>query len=180
MNACTAVVKQQTYSLSSTWRSSSLIFLFILCISIFYHFQSIDFKANTILTSFFFPGVTENTYRKCNPLTGLKQYTVELDGALYPHNVPSYFNTSLDFNCLNKSSETKKILLWNSFFGSIDHRYGLGKVEPFVRHKCPVTNCELLNDKARLNETDLVLVHMADKIAKLPKEWPVGQRRLYV
>jgi hypothetical protein len=117
---------------------------------------------------------------KCNPLRPVKQYTVKFDGFFYPQYVPSYFNVSLNFNCLNRGSQ-KRILLWNAFFNDLDLRYGLGKKTPFVKHKCPVTNCEVTNDKKRLSEADLVVVHIGDQFSPIPKEpRPLDQRWVYV
>jgi hypothetical protein len=114
---------------------------------------------------------------KCKPIYSKnKQYTVKLEGISYPQYVPIYFNKSINFKCLNQSSVTKKILLWNTFFGSQDYSYGLGKLQPFIKNNCPVTNCELMNDRARVGESDLVIVHMRDSITNLPTSRPPNQR----
>jgi hypothetical protein len=122
---------------------------------------------------------TASHEKKCNPLTSLKQYTVKIDGLTYPQYLPSYFNVSLNFNCLNKSRAMKKIMLWNGFFGHDDFYFGLGKVNPFVKNKCPVTNCEIFNDKRLLNEADLVVVHMRDHIPDIPEERSLLQRWVF-
>ncbi len=113
----------------------------------------------------------QNLLENCKPVYAQnKQYTVKFDGIVYPQYVPVYSNKSINFKCLNKSSVTKKILLWNTFFGNRDYSYGLGKVKPFVNHNCLVTNCELTDNKSELAESDLVIVHMRDLISNLPTE----------
>lgn len=42
-----------------------------------------------------------------------QQYYVVIDGVRYPKLVPSFFNRSIDFNCLNANTPLKTILLWN-------------------------------------------------------------------
>jgi hypothetical protein len=116
---------------------------------------------------------------KCNPISGHLN-TIELDGVRYPQYVPSYFNTSLNFDCLNKSSAIKKILFWNTFWGNLGFQYGLGVVTPFVKHNCPVSNCELLIDKTRISEADLVIVHMLDEFSPIPQQRPPHQRWVYI
>lgn len=45
---------------------------------------------------------------------------------------------------------------------------GLGRVKPFEKRGCPVTNCELTSDRSLLSQADLVLVHMFDRLDRLP------------
>ncbi len=109
----------------------------------------------------------------CEPiLSEVKPFQVEIDGQYYPKSVQLYLNETINFDCLNKSKTIKKILLWNTFFGDRSFTYTLGTYEPFKKHNCPVTSCELLNNKTRLNESDYVLVHVSDLI--IP-----GYRRLH-
>jgi len=119
---------------------------------------------------------------KCNPfLTKYEKYQYELDGEIYPKSIFLSQNKSLDFDCLNdKTTSPKLILYWNGFFGHADFSYGLGKEEPFLKKKCPVTNCETTNDKSRLGEADLVLVHMRDGVEAIPSQRPVNQRWVFV
>ena len=113
----------------------------------------------------------------CEPLLSIdKQHRVELNGEMYPQFVTPYNNQSINFNCLNKNNKTKLILLWNSFMGRPDYYYGLGKIKPFSDNDCPVTNCELTNDKTKLNDADLVVVHMLEKIDPPPRQRPTAQR----
>lgn len=60
------------------------------------------------------------------------------------------------------------ILAWNKFYGETNFGYGLGRVQPFINHNCPVTNCELTMDKSRLEEADYVIVHMSDRFDHIP------------
>jgi hypothetical protein len=113
---------------------------------------------------------------KCEPIYRDKtQYQVEIDGEIYPKYVPNYFNQSLNFICLN-SGRMKKILLWTTYFGSPHFYFGLGKRDPFVVNECPVTNCELTNDRSVVNQSNLVIVHMMDNVAELPRTRPANQR----
>ena len=40
----------------------------------------------------------------------------------------------------------KKILYFTSYFGMHDWRFGFGN-QPFLEHKCPVTNCYITNKR---------------------------------
>jgi hypothetical protein len=104
-----------------------------------------------------------------------------LDGEIYPKSVFLSQKKSINFDCLNTNKTSLKLILyWNGFFDNADFSYGLGKKEPFLNNKCPVTNCETTNDKSRLAEADLVLVHMRDKIDKIPSLRPPNQRWVFV
>jgi hypothetical protein len=89
-----------------------------------------------------------NNLRECQPfLANVSQYQVQLDGRVYPQISQLHLSQTINFECLNRSRNTKKILLWNGFFGDNSFGYGLGQVVPFVKNSCPVTSCEILNDK---------------------------------
>ncbi len=120
---------------------------------------------------------TADLSNKCDPVyqEQKNQYQVEIDGEMYPKYVPNYLNWSLNFKCLN-SGRMKTILLWNTYFGSPYYYFGLGQRAPFVYNKCPVTSCELTNDKSRINNSHLVVVHLIDKVTELPKTRPANQR----
>jgi hypothetical protein len=91
----------------------------------------------------------------------VQQYRVTIDGVEYPRYVPLLHNKSLDFGCMRKiNSKPKLILFWTTYFADEKWWYGLGKTEPFARHRCPVDNCELTSNKSRLNESDFVVFHM--------------------
>jgi hypothetical protein len=42
-----------------------------------------------------------------------RQYYAIINGERYPKRVPSFFNSSIDFDCLNSNSDVKVILVWN-------------------------------------------------------------------
>lgn len=120
---------------------------------------------------------------KCNPILNKSgQYYAIIDGHFYPRHVPLFQNRSLNFSCLNQG-KTKKILLWNNFFHQKDWWLTLGAKTPFSRQFCPVTNCELLADKSRINESDLILLHVHKKVDdydQLQKRLVKKERWVYV
>ncbi|XP_013393546.1 alpha-(1,3)-fucosyltransferase C-like [Lingula anatina] len=60
----------------------------------------------------------------------------------------------------NKHTKSDKIiLLWNSFWDMPGWGIGLGG-EPFQRLRCPVKNCQISEDRSRLNESDAILFHI--------------------
>lgn len=107
-------------------------------------------------------------------------YSVVLNNQTYPKYLNLYKNKSVNFECLSQDNDMKVILFWNAFFGQSDYYYGLGKIEPFVRNKCPITNCELTNDKSRLNESHYVITHMRDNLGNLPKKRPQFQKWIFM
>jgi hypothetical protein len=106
-----------------------------------------------------------------------KQYSHKFDGIAYPQYLYLSQNYSINFDCLNNSSPMKLILAWTKFYGTENFGYGLGKVQPFVEHNCPVTNCELTRDKNRVNESDFVLVWLTDSIEKEIPVYRPGKQR---
>jgi hypothetical protein len=112
--------------------------------------------------------------------TNDRQYKIKLDGKMYPKYVANYFNRSINFECLNKNPKKKVILFWNPFFGNQDYGFGLGEREPFEKNNCPVTNCETTNDKSRIGEADLVIVHMRDHVPTPPNNRPQNQRWVFL
>ena len=56
--------------------------------------------------------------------------------------------------------------------------YGVKK--PFEEIGCPVTNCELMYDKSRVQESSLVLFHLRNKIEHFPQERSFNQRWIHV
>lgn len=65
----------------------------------------------------------------------------------------------------------KKILLWNNFGPWKDYKYGLGVENPFALHKCPVTKCEMTNDRKELLNSDLVIIHMRGSYSVMPQRF---------
>lgn len=111
-----------------------------------------------------------------------KQFYVNISGVKYPKFVPLYENRSLDFKCLNSSNTKKTILLWTKFKGLplplID--YKTGYVKPFESFNCPVTNCELTYDRNKLNQSDLVLFHLRNRIDYFPTRTRPNQRFVHI
>lgn len=118
---------------------------------------------------------------ECEPIDKMyQQYKVDIDGVTYPKSIPLFLNKSINFECLNKSSNIKKILLWNPFFADEGYSYGTGKQTPFIKKNCPVTACELISNKSRINEADFVIVHMRNSISQFPSTRPVNQRWIFM
>ena len=153
--------------LKETLSKLLLIFAFT---SVFY--QSVIYNIQPKL-----PKLNEDTNSKaddnqCEPiLKDAKQFYVNIDGEIYPKLVPSYSNKSINFDCLNRKKEVKKILLWNDFGPWADFKYGLGRVKPFKDRKCPVYNCEMTRNKSELNSSDLVIVHMRGNFKNMPTRY---------
>lgn len=106
-----------------------------------------------------------------------KQFTVKIDGVKYPQLLPLRDNSTIDFNCINKGRKTRLILLWTPFYDRDDFYFGIGKYEPFKKHRCPAFNCEVTKDKSRLKESDIVVVSFQNKIDPIPdlKDYPNQQ-----
>jgi hypothetical protein len=121
--------------------------------------------------------------RKCAAIKSFNHFKVVIDGVEYPKRIPLYHNKSINFEYLNNltfSSNTKTILMWNEFKGLplIDHVFG--KSEVFGRLRCPVTSCELTNDRSRINHSDLVLFHLRKPIDSFPQYRLANQRWVHV
>jgi hypothetical protein len=79
---------------------------------------------------------TANQSAKCSPVnTSYRPYQVTLDGVTYPTQLQFHMNRSLNFDCLNSSSDIKTILFWNKFFGFEGYMYGKGRRSPFLANK---------------------------------------------
>jgi len=110
----------------------------------------------------------ESNKNKCNPfITNNNKFSIKIDNQIYPQS--KRLIETVNLTCLNnniKTTKTKTILLWNPFFSSNDYYFGLGKITPFVQNNCPITNCELTNDKNRLKESDYVITHMRNSFQR--------------
>ena len=62
-------------------------------------------------------------------------------------------NTNPEF----KFEQAKKILYFTSYFGMKDWMFGFGN-QPFVDHKCPVTNCYITNKRNGLRKYMLLIM----------------------
>ncbi len=104
--------------------------------------------SSQIYSKFKFKNKLNFLRESCDPfLKNATQFRVKIDGQTYPRIIHLYQNASINFDCLNRSREIKKIFFWNNFFGDQDFAYGIGKIEPFKRYNCPVTSCETINEK---------------------------------
>jgi hypothetical protein len=76
---------------------------------------------------------------RCNPILSSDklQYKVKIGGVEYPQHVPIHFNRSVDFECLNNNSLSKRmpvILFWNKFYGDESFYFSLGKFKARVSY----------------------------------------------
>ena len=127
-------------------------------------------------------GIVSLNKNECDPIIikNNSSYSATLDDTKYPQIVLLHENKSINFECLNRNKEIKKIMFWNTWFGDEQFGVGLGVRVPFQDLNCPVTNCELLNDKSRINESDYVIVHMWDKLEPPPMYRPMYQRWIFM
>jgi len=58
--------------------------------------------------------------------------------------------------------------------------YGYGIHKPFNDNKCPVTNCQITNDRSKVGAADLVLFHIRSRINRFPPLRLSWQRWVYV
>ena len=71
-------------------------------------------------------------------------------------------------------SKIKTILLWEQIRWFQTLNFGL------LRQKCPISNCEITEDRTKYNVSDLVLIHMWDKIDRPPTYRPPNQRWVFL
>jgi len=124
---------------------------------------------------------TNSKLNECNPINlSYKHFQVKINNKLYPTHYQLYRNKSINFKCLNKSKTIKKILLWTKFYNSYnDYYYGFGEIKPFINNGCPITKCEIHNNKSNLNQSDLVIFYMVDQIEQIPKFKLNNQRWIF-
>lgn len=116
----------------------------------------------------------------CNPFNEIFETKfVNFNGTFYPRSKPHIYRNSINYTCLQMSNKIKKIFLWNTYSGNPTFGFDLGVESAFKLLKCPVTNCEMTNDMSKLNESDLVIVHMGDIINPIPKKRPRFQRWVF-
>lgn len=99
---------------------------------------------------------------------------VVIDGVRYPQlPVPPSFNYSINFDCLQKATSIKRILVWNKFFGTMKSNGSIYSLET-----CPLSSkCEVTHDLSMLDSSDAVFVHVADRFnTKLPMNRPMMQQ----
>ncbi len=123
--------------------------------------------------------ITMSETNSCRPFTDIQQFSVILDGEIYPKKLSLFKNSTINFECLNSDTSKKIILFWNPFFG--DMFYSLGNGNGLKYGGCPVTNCELTHDKSMLQNANLVITHMRDSITEPKKEIrPIFQRWVFL
>jgi hypothetical protein len=126
-------------------------------------------------------GILDKSRPHCNPFIKTnKSGRIIIDGESYPKTNLLHQSNEINFECLNSNKKIKTILLWTPFLGDFAYFYGLGERKPFVENNCPVSNCELTSDKERINESDFIVFHMADKISSLPSHRSVNQRWIFM
>jgi len=121
--------------------------------------------------------------KKCNIFTSIKNENFQINDKTYPNFVPIVYNKSIDFKCLNFNiinKSTKTILLWTKFNGLPLFSIETGYKKPFEQINCPVTSCELTNDRTKLNQSSLVLFHLRNKIDYFPLARPLNQRWVHL
>ena len=70
--------------------------------------------------------------------------------------------------------------MWNKFKGTPNLAYEFGIRWPFEILNCPVTNCQLTNDRSKLKDANLVLFHLRNSIDQFPKRVHNAQRFVHV
>ena len=66
----------------------------------------------------------------------------------------------------------KKLIIFNL-------NLGLGNKKPFVDNNCPLTNCEITNNRNYVNESDAIVFHMGEQFKGLPKWRHASQRWVF-
>ena len=120
----------------------TFISLFVIVIGVYYlnniHpiLPNITTHSNSFLNELVYLSNTSLAQHKCNPyIANATQFSIRINGQNYPKSIPLSRNSLIDYECLNKNKKSKLILLWNTFFGSEEFYFGLGKKEPFIRHR---------------------------------------------
>lgn len=118
--------------------------------------------------------VSLDTIHNCNPFLHENiQFYILLNDQIYPKRILLHQNKTINFSCLNESVQVKKILYWTTMYASVVRS---GRIDS----SCPVNKCEILNDKSLINESDLVVTYMVDKIETPPPSYrPSNQRWVF-
>ena len=154
----------------------------ILCIIIkpkkyFYSTFYNEIDSNEILEF----GENYSATNKCSPFyNDTENFSIFIDKVKYPKRIPLYENATINFECLNSFDTPRTILMWNKFKGkpNIDYVYGIRR--PFELLNCPVTNCELTNDRSKFKSSNLVLFHARNKIDFIPQRIHSLQRFVHI
>ena len=144
------------------------LLIFVLIYFVYYNCVNTNVNKYSLLRS-----ISNSNY--CNPINETYMpFKIKINGTQYPLHVSSHLNKKINFDCLNKAEKYKLILFWTEFWAWKE--FGIGKDEIFIKHKCPVTKCEITNDKSRVNESDYVVVGDGGVIATPPSFRPKDQR----
>jgi hypothetical protein len=90
-----------------------------------------------------------------NSAVFLSRRLVKFDDYVYPRHVFFYQNKSINFDCLNKNSQTKIISIRTPIREPEFFSFKTGLIKPFKEANCPAYNCELTNDTSKLNQSHL-------------------------
>ena len=106
---------------------------------------------------------------ECQPIfSNHKQFSVNINGTIYPRFISLSQNKSLNFDCFNRNKKAKTILLWNNRIGAPLFEQSVGLRIPFEQMGCPVTNCELTTNRSQFAESSLVLFHLRSQVDYFP------------
>ncbi len=164
------------------WQRKNTFFLFFVVIICYYLYRALKaseyLEMDEKIPTLDLLNYNESFLETCNPIFQTSfQYSALIDGVEYPKgSVPLYLNKSINFECLNRNKHLFKILFWTKPNWLNDEFFGKFKSE----QNCPVLNCEVVEDKKMVYESELVITHMRDKIQKLPKRRLPNQRYVFM
>lgn len=148
-------------------------------VSVFYPFTIYINKANVKLINYS-DRIIPTGLNGCKIIDkNHKQYTVTIDGIIYPQYLYLSQNKSINYDCLNKSTPVKKLFSWNKFYGERNMGYGNGDAQSFQDKHCPITNCQIIDDKSKLNESEYVVILVTDPIETMPPTLSTNVTRPY-
>ena len=148
--------------------------------------SNVVFSNNKLIKSYYYKLVFQNENDvgeadlkpkpKCDLiLKNATNFEIFIDNFTYPKLIPLRDNRTINFECMNEQRRSKVILFWDKFYAREDFYYGLGFKTPFLTHKCSVYNCELTNNRSRLDESDVVVVSYMNPIKNIPEKRKVEQ-----
>jgi alpha-1,3-fucosyltransferase len=152
--------------MNKTKRVYYLSFLIIVILWFYYPF----WKGENYIEDYIEVPIVNKNKTQCNIINKSKQnkkYTI--DSVDFPKYTYLHQNESINFDCLNRTNERRLILVWTPYFKDKTFGYGLGHVKPFEKHNCPVTNCELTNERKRISNSHAVIMHIPD-LVDLPNQ----------
>ena len=164
--------KRNTRKFRIAIKYSFILFVFWVLKAIYYSFQVYENNTPYELYS-----EKEPVSSMCNPYNRKHENTIIINGIQYPHKLPLSLNSTINFDCLNKFSSIKRILIWNRFFATEDYKENTNILS---QGNCPVSNCEITHDLSKLNTSDMVYVYMGNSYPnKLPLNRPSRQKWIF-